>query len=108
MAEFFGSTVIAHKLEEFCHSPIFGVKKSHNLWILGQNEVQLSRRLEKLGFRISYFELYNSDILAQLFESIFFMQNLILLLAKKYGYTELQYVMMKDVLKASSDIIYTQ
>ena len=36
MAEFFGSTVIAHKLEEFCHSPIFGVKKSHNLWILGK------------------------------------------------------------------------
>jgi fructoselysine-6-P-deglycase FrlB-like protein len=108
MAEFFGSTVIAHKLEEFCHSPIFGVKKSHDLWILGQNEVQLSRRLEKLGFRISYFELYNSDILAQLFQSIFFMQNLILLLAKKYGYTELQYVMMKDVLKASSDIIYAQ
>jgi fructoselysine-6-P-deglycase FrlB-like protein len=108
LGEFFGSTVIAHKLEEFCHSPIFGVKKSHDLWILGQNEVQLSRRLEKLGFRISYFELYNSDILAQLFESIFFMQNLILLLAKKYGYTELEYVMMKDVLKASSDIIYAQ
>jgi hypothetical protein len=61
-----------------------------------------------LGFRLSYFELYNSDILTQLFESIFFIQNLILLLANKYGYTELQYVKMKDVLKASSDIIYDQ
>jgi hypothetical protein len=29
-------------------------------------------------------------------------------LAEKYGYTELQYVMMKDVLKASSDIIYDE
>jgi fructoselysine-6-P-deglycase FrlB-like protein len=108
MAEFFGSTVIAHKLEEFCHSPIFGVNKFHYLWLLGQKEEQLSKRLEKLGFRLSYFELYNSDILTQLFESIFFIQNLILLLANKYGYTELQYVKMKDVLKASSDIIYGQ
>jgi len=107
MAEFFGTTVIAHKLEEFCHSPIFGVKKFHDLWILGQNEELISQRLEKLGFRISYFELYNSDILTQLFESIFFVQNLVLLLARKYGHTELHYVMLKDVLKASSDIIYS-
>ena len=106
MAEFFGCTVIAHKLEEFCHSPIFGVKKSHYLWILRQNEEQTSRRLQKLGFHLSYFELYDSDILAQLFGSIFFIQNLILLMANKYEYAELQYVKMNDVLKASSDLIY--
>jgi fructoselysine-6-P-deglycase FrlB-like protein len=106
MAEFFGTTAVAHKLEEFCHSPIFGLKKSNHLWILGQNEEQISRRLGKLGLYLSYFELRNPDILSQLFESIFCVQNLILLLAEKYGYTDLQYVMMKDVLKASSDIIY--
>ena len=108
MAEFFGSTAVAHKLEEFCHSPIFGLKKPHHLWILGQKEEQISRRLGKLGLDLSYFELYHSDMLTQLFQSIFFVQNLILLLAEKYGYTELQYVMMKDVLKASSDIIYSE
>jgi len=108
MAEFFGCIAIAHKLEEFCHSPIFGAKISHALWILGQNEEQISLRLKKLGFHVSYFELYHSEILTELFESIFFMQNLILLLAKKYGYTELQYFKMNDVLKASSDIIYAQ
>lgn len=108
MAEFFGSTAVAHKLEEFCHSPIFGLKKQHHLWILGQKEEQISRRLGKLGLDLSYFELYHSDMLTQLFQSIFFVQNLILLLAEKYGYTELQYVMMKDVLKASSDIIYSE
>jgi len=106
MAEFFGSTAVAHKLEEFCHSPIFGLKKSHCLWILGQNEEQIRRRLDRLGLRLSYIELYNKDIFAQMFVSIFFVQSLILLLAEKYGYTELQYVMMKDVLNASSDIIY--
>jgi fructoselysine-6-P-deglycase FrlB-like protein len=106
MAQFFGSSVIAHKLEEFCHSPIFGLKSSDYTWILGQNEEQIRRRLNRLGLRLSYIELYNEDLFAQLFVSIFFVQSLILLLAEKHGYTELQYVMMKDVLKASSDIIY--
>ena len=106
MVEFFGTTVIAHKLEEFCHSPIFGLKKSHCVWVLGQNEEQIRRRLNRLGIRLSYVELSNEDIFTQLFISIFFVQNLILLLAEKYGYTELEYLMMKDVLRASSDIIY--
>lgn len=30
MTEFFGITAIANKLEEFCHSPLFGIKPSHN------------------------------------------------------------------------------
>jgi len=59
-----------------------------------------------LRFPLSYIEFYNKDIFAQLFISIFFVQNLVLLLAEKHGYTELQYLMMKDVLKTSSDIIY--
>lgn len=106
MAEFFGSTGIAHKLEEFCHSPIFGLKKSHHLWVLDQNEKQVSQRLRRLGLNLSYFELHNKDIFSQLFQSIFFVQNLILLLAEKRGKTELQFVKMKDVLNASSDLIY--
>jgi fructoselysine-6-P-deglycase FrlB-like protein len=109
MAEFFGTTAIAHKLEEFCHSPIFGLKKSHHIWILGQNEENVYQKLCRLGRRqLSYFELYNQDIVSQIFESIFFVQNLILLLAEKHRYTELRYVMMKDVLKVSSDIIYSE
>lgn len=106
MAEFFGSTAIAYKLEEFCHSPIFGLKKSHHLWLLGQNEKQVSQRLSRLGPHLNYFELYNKDIFSQVFQSIFFVQNLILLLAEKRGKKELQFVTMKDILKASSDIIY--
>ena len=108
MAEFFGSSAIAHKLEEFCHSPIFGFKRSDYIWILGQNESHVNQRLNALSLRRSYMELYNEDILAQVFESIFFVQNLMLLLAQRHGFTELQYVLMKDVLKASSDIIYDQ
>jgi fructoselysine-6-P-deglycase FrlB-like protein len=106
MTEFFGTTAVAHKLEEFCHSPIFGIKKSHQLWILGQDEKPIAQKLSQLGFKISYMELYNQDSVSQLFESIFYVQNLMLLLAEKYGYTELNYLGMKYLLKLSSDLIY--
>jgi len=106
MSEFFCATAVAHKLEEFCHSPIFGIKKSHHLWIMGQHEEIVSNRLENLGLHLSYVELYNPEIFDQLFESIFFVQNLMLLLAKKYGNTQLRFVTKKNILKASSDIIY--
>jgi hypothetical protein len=68
----------------------------------------VNQRLNALGIRLSYIELYNEDILAQVFESVFFVQNLMLLLAQRHGLIELEYVLMKDVLKASSDIIYDQ
>jgi len=106
LAEFFGTTEHAYKLEEFCHSPIFGFRKPNQLWIFGQNEVQISKKISKLGLQLFYSELYNQDVFAQLFETIFFIQNLILLLAEKNEYSELQYVKMKDVLQTSSDIIY--
>ena len=107
MTEFFGTTAVAHKLEEFCHSPLFGVKKSQQLWILGQKEEDINQKLSRLGLKLSYIDLYNQDFLSQLFESIFFIQNFMLLLAAKYGYTALKYLKMKKVLKASSDIIYS-
>jgi len=106
ISEFFCTTALAHKLEEFCHSPIFGIKKSHHLWIMGQNEELISKRLESLGLHLSYIELYKPDIFTQLFESIFFVQNLMFIMAKKYGYTRLQFVLREDILKTSSDIIY--
>jgi len=106
MSEFFCAIAVANKLEEFCHSPIFGIKKSHHLWIMGQNDEPIIKRLKRLNLHLTYVELYSPDIFAQLFESIFFVQNLILLMAKKYGYTQLQYLLRQDILKASSDIIY--
>ena len=106
MSEFFCTTAMANKLEEFCHSPIFGIKKSHHLWIMGQNDEPISKRLKRLKLHLSYVELYRPDIFTQLFESIFFVQTLMLFMAKKYGYSQLQYALRQDILKASSDIIY--
>jgi hypothetical protein len=106
MTEFFGITTIANRLEEFCHSPVFGIKPFHNLWVFGQDETDIGQKLGKLDNEFNYFELKNSDVLSQLFQSIFFLQNFILLLCEKYKQKELKYVLMKKVLKISSDIIY--
>jgi fructoselysine-6-P-deglycase FrlB-like protein len=106
MSEFFCTTAVAHKLEEFCHSPIFGIKQSDHIWIMGQREEAINNRLRKLGLQLSYVELYCQDVFTRLFVSIFFVQNLMLLLAKKYGYRQLQYPLKLEILKASSDIIY--
>lgn len=108
MTEFFGTTAVAHKLEEFCHSPIFGIKKFHQLWVFGQEEELVNQKLSGLGLKVSYTEIYNEDAVSQLFESIFFVQNLMLLLMEKGDYTELNYLTMKNHLKVSSDIIYSE
>jgi fructoselysine-6-P-deglycase FrlB-like protein len=106
MAEFFGTAAVAHKLEEFCHSPIFGIKKSDHIWVLGQKEETVSQKISNLGLNLSYFELYNSNVVTQIFQSIFFLQSLVLLLAERNSSTELEYRLRKDLLKCSSDIIY--
>jgi glucosamine 6-phosphate synthetase-like amidotransferase/phosphosugar isomerase protein len=106
MAEFFGVTAIPNKMEEFCHSPVFGIKPSHTIWILGRTKDTTSRKLENLKNESSFFELKNPDLLSELFESIFFLQGFMLLLCEKRHFTELKYVLMKKVLAISSDIIY--
>jgi len=108
MSEFFCAAAVPNKLEEFCHSPIFGIKQSDHIWVMGQKEEATSNRLRKLGVHLSYVELQSQDVFTQLFVSIFFVQNLMLLLAKKYGYNQLQYPLRQEILRASSDIIYSQ
>jgi fructoselysine-6-P-deglycase FrlB-like protein len=106
MIEFFGVTTIPNKLEEFCHSPVFGIKPSHAIWILGRTEDTTIHKLANLKNDFNFFNIRNPDLLSELFESIFFLQGLMLLFCEKYELTELKYVLMKKVLTLSSDIIY--
>jgi fructoselysine-6-P-deglycase FrlB-like protein len=106
MAEFFGVTSVPNRMEEFCHSPVFGIKPSHTVWILGRAEDNTSHKLRNLKNEFNFFELKNPDPLSELFETIFFLQGFILLLCEKHNFTELKYVLMKKVLALSSDIIY--
>jgi hypothetical protein len=61
-----------------CIYQIFGIKKSDHIWNLGQNEETLSQKISNLGLNLSYFELYNSNVVTQIFQSIFFLQSLVL------------------------------
>lgn len=106
MTEFFGVTTIPNKMEEFCHTPVFGIKPSHAIWILGRTEDTTSHKLGNLKNEFTFFELKNPDLLSELFESIFFLQGFMLLFSEKYDFTELKYILMKKVLTISSDIIY--
>lgn len=106
MSEFFGVTTVPNRMEEFCHSPVFGIKPSHTVWILGRTENIISQKLGNLNNKSIFFELKNRDVLSEIFESIFFLQGFMLLLCEKNNFNELKYVLMKRVLAVSSSIIY--
>ncbi|HJU79956.1 MAG TPA: hypothetical protein VJ599_10385 [Nitrososphaeraceae archaeon] len=106
MSEFFGVTTVPNRMEEFCHSPVFGIKPSHTVWILGRTENTTSQNLANLNNKSNFFELKNQDVLSELFEAIFFLQGFMLLLCEKHNFNELKYVLMKRVLAISSNIIY--
>lgn len=108
MTEFFGVTSLPNRMEEFCHSPLFGIKPSHTLWILGRTKDITSNKLRNLKNDFNFFELKNTDLLSELFEAIFFLQGIMILLCEKHKFTELKYVLMKKVLAISSDIIYRE
>ncbi len=108
MAEFFGVTSLPNRMEEFCHSPLFGIKPSHTLWILGRTEDITSNKLRNLKNDFNFFELKNPDLLSELFEAIFFLQGFMIHLCEKHDFTELKYILMKKVLAISSDIIYKE
>ncbi|HEY7777544.1 MAG TPA: SIS domain-containing protein [Nitrososphaeraceae archaeon] len=106
MSEFFGVTTVPNRMEEFCHSPVFGIKPSHTVWILGRTENIISQKLGNLNNKSNFFELKNRDVLSEIFESIFFLQGFMLLLCEKNNFNELRYILMKRVLAVSSSIIY--
>ena len=105
MAEFFGVTSLPYRMEEFCHSPLFGIKPSHTLWILGRTEDITCNKFKNLKNGYNFFELKNPDPVSELFEAIFFLQGYIVLLCEKHNFSELKYVLMKKVLAISSEII---
>lgn len=106
MSEFFGVTTVPNRMEEFSHAPVFGIKPSHTVWILGRTENITSQKLKNLNNKSNFFGLKNPDVLSELFESIFFLQGFMLLLCEKHNINELKYVLMKRVLDISSNIIY--
>ncbi len=102
--EVFGAKAIAHPAEEFCHSPLFSLKKDDQVIVMGSSG-QLNRRLGRDGFSSVHVDFKGTGI-GLLLQSIFFVQLLVLKLAQRRGLTNCYFLRNKKLLKASSDFIY--
>jgi glucosamine 6-phosphate synthetase-like amidotransferase/phosphosugar isomerase protein len=119
--EVFGAKAMAYPVEEFCHSPLFSIKETDQVIVLGggeggedededddedyDNSRKLSKRLNEEGFSSVHvgFKLTGIELLLQ---ATFFIQLFVLKLAQKYGLTSCYFLRNEKLLKISSDFIY--
>lgn len=116
--EVFGSKSFAYPLDEFCHSPIFSIKRNDKIIILGNKEYgtrtnnskALNERLEELDFSCFYINCSNSNnklsLTPMLLKSIFLLQLYIVKQAIKLGVKDCYFLQNKAILKMSSFFIY--
>jgi glucosamine--fructose-6-phosphate aminotransferase (isomerizing) len=103
--EVFGSKAVAYPVEEFCHSPLFSIKKGDQVIALGSDSEQLSRRLNRDGFSSVHVDFKGVGV-GLLLQSTLFAQMLVLKLAQRRGLTGCYFLKNKKLLMASSDFIY--
>lgn len=103
--EVFGARTVAYPAEEFCHSPLFSIKKSDQAIVIGDDGRKLSKRLNEEGFS-SVHVGFKSRGIELLLRSTFFVQLLVLRLAQNYGLTSCYFLKNKKLLRLSSDFIY--
>lgn len=104
--EVFGARAVAYPAEEFCHSPLFSIKKSDQIIVMGDDSRKLSKKLNEEGFS-SVHVGFKSRGIELLLRSTFFVQLLVLRLAQKYGLTSCYFLKNKKLLELSSDFIYS-
>jgi len=102
--EVFGAKAVSYPLEEFCHSPLFGIKKSDQVIVIGADN-GLDKRLNKEGFSSVHVSFDGASI-ELLLQSIFFIQLLVLKIARRRGLTDCYFLKNKKLLRMSSDFIY--
>jgi glucosamine 6-phosphate synthetase-like amidotransferase/phosphosugar isomerase protein len=103
--EVFGAKAVAYPAEEFCHSPLFSLKKSDHVIVIGKDGRWLNERLDGEGFASVHVD-FKSEGIGLLLQSTFFMQLLVLRLAQRRGLTSCYFLRNKKLLKTSSDFIY--
>jgi fructoselysine-6-P-deglycase FrlB-like protein len=105
--EVFGAKAAPYPLEEFCHSPLFSAKKNDQIVILGANSGKdLDSRLRKEGLPSMHIDCAASTEIESLLQAVFFMQLLVVKLARKRRLTGCYFLKNKRLLKISSDFIY--
>jgi fructoselysine-6-P-deglycase FrlB-like protein len=103
--EVFGSRAQAYPLEEFFHAPLFGLKRSDQVLVLGtkdKDDVALARRIRGLFVDCTT----TPAPVESLFYAVFFIQHLVLAIARKRKLKECYFIRNKKLLRTSSDVIY--
>jgi fructoselysine-6-P-deglycase FrlB-like protein len=103
-----------YSIEEYCHAPLFSIKKDDAIIILGGTKSkkgmapgnEIIKRLEKSNFSVFLLDLSQSSAIGSLLQAIFAVQLLALRKAQKMGMTECFFVQNQDLLNISSACIY--
>lgn len=106
--EVFGTKAFAYPLEEFCHSPLFGLKDKDVVMVFGIQEMgrRLSARLEQNGVCARFFDCSSPASIESLLYAIFLVQHMVLKTARKQGLEDCYFLSNKRLLEISSDFIY--
>jgi fructoselysine-6-P-deglycase FrlB-like protein len=113
--EVFGLKSFAYPFEEFCHSPIFSIKSSDKIMILGDkghdDDKELNRRLQKLGIDSYYVDCGRNDnsktqLTERLIKAIMLLQLYVLKKATVEKVKNCFFLENKELLKLSSTFIY--
>jgi fructoselysine-6-P-deglycase FrlB-like protein len=106
--EVFGAKAFAYPLEEFCHSPLFGLKDNDAVMVFGTQEIgrRLSARLEQNGACSTFFDCSSSASIESLLYAVFLVQHMVLKTARKQGLADCYFLSNKRLLEISSDFIY--
>jgi glucosamine--fructose-6-phosphate aminotransferase (isomerizing) len=108
--EVFGSRSLAYPAEEFCHSPLFSIGKTDNIILMGterDGSSKLNERLNREGLSSFYVDFGSTQkAIELLLHSTFFVQLLILKLARKRRIINCYFLNNDRLLKISSDFIY--
>jgi glutamine---fructose-6-phosphate transaminase (isomerizing) len=103
--EVFGAKAVPYQVEEFCHSPLFSVKKSDQIIVMGRDGGRLNGRLVKEGLSSVHAGFKGTGI-ELLLQSTFFIQLLVLKLAQRRKMTSCYFLKNKKLLRLSSNFIY--
>lgn len=100
--EVFGSRAQAYPLEEFFHAPLFGLKRGDSVIVLGaKGGSALAKSVGGL-----FVDCSTPTPAESLFYAVFFVQRLVLAIARRKKLRECFFVRNKKLLKTSSDAIY--
>lgn len=116
MNEVLGVRSFPYSLQEYCHAPLFSLKKNDTVIILNGTEARnahttktrnkLFEKLSRLNYSVFSLNFSGSSSVSCLLQSIFAVQLLALKKAEKNGMTDCFFVQNRELLDTSSACIY--